>query len=253
MIIYCYNLYAVILSHKYKFIFIRPRKVGSSSVGVALNGVLGKDDIATPEDEYNEEVDTTQYRHTPRNYKGFYNHMKPIEIMSKIPSKTWNSYTKFTIVRNPWDMMVSAYYWELQKEGFRLDMFIKNLKIRYDRGELLNYLISKFKKRKYVLPTYEIKSFEDFIRHLPKDYINTDYYFDKQGSPVADVYLKTETLQQDLDRLTDSLDIPNVKLPRLKSKVRKTKIHYSNLYTHEMKDKVAKAFTKEIEYFGYEF
>ena len=38
----------MILSHKYKFIFVKPAKVAGTSLELALRPLLGPDDVATP-------------------------------------------------------------------------------------------------------------------------------------------------------------------------------------------------------------
>ena len=41
----------MIISHRYRFIFVRTRKVASSSLEVCLSGLLTPDDFATPQTE----------------------------------------------------------------------------------------------------------------------------------------------------------------------------------------------------------
>ncbi len=104
----------MIISHKHKFILLRPRKVGGTSIEAALVKHCGPEDIITKEMEFSNIRDQDEYTITPQNDEGFYQHIPPKEIISKIGREKWNSYFKIGAVRNPWDLMVSNYWWENQ-------------------------------------------------------------------------------------------------------------------------------------------
>ncbi|GMR18819.1 MAG: hypothetical protein BMS9Abin33_1262 [Gammaproteobacteria bacterium] len=42
--------------------------------------------------------------------KKFFNHMPAYLVQCRIPGKIWNNYFKFCVERNPWDKMLSHYY-----------------------------------------------------------------------------------------------------------------------------------------------
>lgn len=100
----------MIISHKYKFIFIKTFKTASSSFEAAYSWLAGPDDILTPD-----EPATTDYNQDMW-YTGdvFFNHMHGAEIMKHISLDVWSSYYKFCIERNPWDKAISWYYWNRQ-------------------------------------------------------------------------------------------------------------------------------------------
>jgi hypothetical protein len=91
----------MIISHKHKFIFVKTKKTAGSTLEKLLFPYLGENDICTgsPRDD------------TPRLNTSVTNgHMSWRQIQASIPEE-WNTYYKFTIERNPWDKVVSSYFW----------------------------------------------------------------------------------------------------------------------------------------------
>ena len=114
----------MILSYKYKFIFIKTAKTAGTSIEVFLSQRCGPQDIVTP-------IAPRVEGHQPRNYEGlinpvpeileqpgkfffalrhsmtsctkFYNHMPACEVKQRVPAEVWNGYFKFCVERNPWD------------------------------------------------------------------------------------------------------------------------------------------------------
>jgi len=92
----------MIISHKYKFIFIRVPKTASTSIQFALGKICGAKDIVT---YFVEQVSG----HKPRNFEGFGPHTAAWKIKREIKPEIWNTYFKFAFERNPFDKMVSFY------------------------------------------------------------------------------------------------------------------------------------------------
>jgi hypothetical protein len=96
----------MIISHKYKFIFIKTRKTAGSSIEKYLFEYLGPNDICSGSSRDNTprlNVDIGK-----RHYKD--GHLPWTYIKENWPEE-WNSYFKFAVDRNPWDKTVSYYYW----------------------------------------------------------------------------------------------------------------------------------------------
>jgi hypothetical protein len=124
-------------------------------------------------------------------------------------------------VRNPWDMLVSAFWFKHCKKDFSI--------------------LSKTKIN------------ELFVKFLKKNLgLNHQFYF-KNKILIADIHLRFERLQDDFDKFSNLLKIPQVNLPRLKSQHRKDKRHYSTYYQNQSIKLVANCYKDIINHFGYKF
>ena len=91
----------MIISHKYKYIFIKGFKVAGTSVEMYLEKFVGKKDIIGAREDFS--------GMSRSELPEYYNHMPLNLIKSKLPHKVWKEYFKFCICRNPWDTAVSLY------------------------------------------------------------------------------------------------------------------------------------------------
>lgn len=124
----------MIVSHEYRFIFLKTRKTAGTSVEVLLSRIAGDDAIVTP-------IGPREMGHDPRNHEAleslagrshsfsqrllreakvnpdycryipYFNHMPAWLVRSKLGHDIWNSYFKFCFERNPWDKVASIYGW----------------------------------------------------------------------------------------------------------------------------------------------
>lgn len=116
----------MIISHKYKFIFIKTGKVAGTSVEMALRPHLGGNDIVTPVDSRDEQYAKENGIPGPQNYgrvywndkmkihniKGcFYEHEWAYEVKGLVGEDMWDEYFTFTIERDPRDKSLSNYYY----------------------------------------------------------------------------------------------------------------------------------------------
>ena len=224
----------MILSHKYKFIFIKTTKTAGTSIEAYLSQFCGDDDVITP-------IYPAVNGHNPRNYGGekinnidqllpheftnltqtntFKNHMSAKEIEALVQPDIWQNYFKFCVERNPWDKVISSFYMQ---------------KIR----------------------SSTILTFDEYLANgnLPVD---THKWFDgRTGKIMVDEILKYENLECELGRVLKRLGVPfkNGLNVREKSHYRLNKMPYRNYFTNqEMIDLVTDKFNLELSLFGYSY
>jgi len=231
----------MIISHKHKFIFIKTFKTAGTSLEIALSKFCGDEDIITPIGWRDEKIRKELGYRGPQNYEKllseytlkdwdrliikrrkamkYYNHIPANEIKHKLPSSIWNNYFKFSFERNPWDRMISFYFWET-----------RNLET----------------KPKII----------DFINTLPPHFLSNFYLYSINDKIVVDRVCLYERLNQELDKISKIIGLPeNIKMPKqqAKGKYRKTNNHYRQILTDQEKQAIEKLSYKEINYFGYSY
>ena len=213
----------MIASHQHRFIFLKTRKTAGTSVEIALSKVCGPDDIITEISPEDEALRTAAGGRPPQNFdspplpRKAYNHMGAKAAREVVGEAAWRDYFTFAIERNPWDAVVSLYYWKYK-----------------DRPEL---------------PDFEQYVSEVWIEQLS----NNRRMYRIQGRIAVDRVLRYERLAEELQEVWDHLGLPGApELPRAKGHARPAG-HYRDLYTPASRDRVAKVFADSIETFGYEF
>lgn len=213
----------MIVSHEHRFIFLKTRKTAGTSVEIALSAVCGPRDIITPITAEDEELRAETGR-GPQNHKSpplalpATNHSSARKVRTIVGEQVWADYTKVTIERNPWDQVVSSYYWAA--------------------------------RTKSDAPTFDV-----FVRRprVAKLADTNARIYRIAGELVADRVLRFESLADDLAQLWGDLGLPGEPdLPHAKSGVRPV-IAHQDLYDDESRDLVAALFAASIRDFGYTF
>lgn len=213
----------MIASHQHRFIFLKTRKTAGTSVEIALSKVCGPDDIITEISPEDEALRAQAGGRGPQNFaspplpRKAYNHMGARATRELVGAETFDAYFTFAIERNPWDAVVSLYFWKYK-----------------DRPEL---------------PDFETYVQEIWIEQLS----NNRRLYRIRGTMALDRVLRYERLDTELQEVWDHLGLPGAPdLPRAKGNARPAG-HYRELYTDASRRRVAEVFADQIEAFGYEF
>ncbi|ATX79655.1 Sulfotransferase family protein [Mariprofundus aestuarium] len=221
----------MIISHKYKFIFIKTKKTAGTSIEVYLSKLCGPDAIVTP-------IYPAIEGHVPRNYKGyfnplpdflhygfgrwlriaeelihrqrFYHHIPASLVQNRIPDGIWNSYYKFCVERDPFDKTLSHYYMLKTRSGGKLT------------------LEEYFKRGRFCL--------------------NKPQYTNSRGDVIVDHILRYEDLNAELGCVFSKLGIPYSGRLResAKGEARKDRRSYEEILSSEQIARINEVFADEI-------
>ena len=161
-------------------------------------------------------------------------------------SDEWDDYYKVGFVRNPWDRLVSWYTMIREKGAMTWKKCILG-KSRYN--DLTQYVLANS------------RSFEEFIYNCtdtiddidgkksilcnPVDYLSVE-----DGKLIVDFVGRFENLSDDSIKVFRRLGFENASLPHKNSSKHR---NYRTYYTEETREEVRKRYSKDIDFFGYEF
>ena len=240
----------MILSVENNFIFFKPLKCAGSSVEYSLLQECGPEDLCTGYAEDEGPVEYPALNNTlienEEEKKRFHTHTWPSLFFERtaVPS-FWKSFTKVTVTRNPWDTVVSWYWWNMRQLPDSHPMSIRENDARsvaQKRFEnFLNFQADHDSIRPEVLK----------VNCTPIDFIasTNEHFIDDK----IDVYLRFENIQDEYINLCKKLGIESVPLPRLKTTQRTLVRHYSFYYNDSTRQQVFNKFPKTIRKFDYKF
>ena len=214
----------MIISHKHKFIFLKTRKTAGTSVQIALSGICDQDlDIITGSNIKDGVIDESNSAGWNMD-KCFTNHPHPPIHEVKNFLSNWDEYFKFAFVRNPYEIVVSRYHWDIKGKGNQ---------------------------------STSINGFRDWIKSYCTS--NGTYWQDEQWRYISidkntavDYIGRYESLNKDFAHICEVLNIKTNDLGFQKSGYR-DKTHYSKYYDDNSIKLVQEYFAKDFELFGYEF
>jgi len=249
----------MIISHSKRFIFIKTAKTAGTSIEVLLNGILESGDISTPfaypeegcqHYNYSRRFSLTsellslpcnrwlpplrEIRRTLgdwRSKRAFYGHIPSWRVRSRIGHNRWSQYYKFAVERNPWDKVISSYW---------------------------------YKRKTYGPHDLDFDAYIDFLERIKKQGrygvgvapFNFSLYMGRCGRPLVDVVIKYENLDRELQRVFSDLDLfPGFSglAARAKAGIRSDRSSYRDYYNREQVERVRDLFSNEILFHGYEF
>ena len=214
------------VSHSHKTIFVHIPKTAGTSIEAVLGMHGDKHDIGVVP-YFNQVLDREHL------YGRQMQHMTAEAIRTVLNNDTlFDSYFKFTVVRNPWDRLVSALAWTDQK---------------WVRGEELT--VSGFDSQVRQLHAFLITAQTEPVQLPHYLYPQSLYIFDAARRPLVNFIARYENLAADWRVICAELKV-NVELPaRMKSHHR----DYREYYSPETRQRVADMYALDISLFQYEF
>jgi hypothetical protein len=216
------------LSHHYRTIFIHIPKTAGTSVEAALGMHGGNTDVGVVP-YLNQQIDREHL------YGRDLQHLTAAQMSQVLSnSELFSAYFKFTIVRNPWERLVSTLAWTGQKwaRGIELDRAGFDAQL-HGLDPLLQGLRAKVAPA--TLPP-----------HLKPQ---VSYIAGADGQPLVDFVARYETLEEDWRRICARLGV-QLALPR---RMRSHHGQYREYYSDATRALVAETYAADIASFGYEF
>jgi hypothetical protein len=230
----------MLISHRYRFIFLKTEKTASTSILRALRGIIEETDTLHPaeprirdaimakegtlENASFESQATGRRRLMPGTF-GLHRHARAADIRAFIGPAIFDSYLKVTSERNPWDRQVSLYaHRHRGKGGFDIANFDRDMRS----------------------PIYNLFHYNR---------LHNWSIYTLGGRVCADMVIRYEHLEDDFRAFLERVGIPPEKtsLTTARASGRPRDENYSKLYTPASEALVARWYRPEIEHFGHRF
>lgn len=207
----------MIISHKHRFIFFAVPKTATHAVRKTLRNHLATDDWEQ------QTLFGKQLLPIPELAAIGHGHISARQVKPHLTDETWNTYFKFSFVRNPFDRFVSAcFFLNRERPNFErtAPAFMKQAIKR-----------SRFQQRALGLP-------------------QAHFLTDSGGELAMDYVGRYETLQESIDFICDRIGVPSSDLSRKNASQHHA---YTKYYDGELRNLVGNFYQDDLRLFSYAF
>ena len=202
-----------------QFIFIHIPKTGGSTIKSHLRSIRGNTNVIM--------------------------HPHILDYINRLPETS--DFFKFTCVRNPWELVVSRYFYRLKLiENAKGNSRVKNPDATFDEF-VKNEEVYMNSFKSWVSPKSEAFKMYEEGKSYGSQY---DLISDSDGKILMDKIIRYEDFQNEIVELLLSMGIFN----NFEFHLNKSEHDdYRNYYTAETRNIIANRFIKDIDYFKYTF
>ena len=233
----------MILSHRYKFVFFKQMKSAGSSIELALTPFCGPDDILTGTPYDNEKSMGYHERNNKLGYRQVWHQHAPPEEFFNVCGETYSEYLKFTTIRNPFDAIVSYFWWAFYSPDTTLQDHI----LRPEPTDTSLILKNKFATFLQTYANFNTTGKQQMVL----EWFASRYTMFYNHS--VDHVLRYEQLELDFSGVCGRIGLSPITLPRLKSEIRKSPLGYQDYYDVNTFNLVNNYFENVLNNFGYNF
>ena len=217
----------MIVSHKNNFIFFKTQKTAGTSIQAALSTICGSDDIILGTIMIDGVLHDSHIS-CGQNLDKFPKSLAPKRYIEVSQYYNVPDFFSFGFVRNPYDLVVSRYHWDVTGKSFR-----QTGKVEQESP---------------------IEGFKDWV----KQYVQEDAYLDLQHSYLGtednilvDFVGRYESLEKDYKKIEKLIDCKLPDLTHEKSGFRDKNVHYSTYYDEETTKLIYNFFKLDFKLFNY--
>ena len=172
-------------------------------------------------------------------------HFKCKDLFGPSGSLDRENYFVFTFVRNPWERLVSTFFYIMKGGRADIDARRRDLYLSKYQGDFNSFVLDienwiDIREEDSIYP-------DQFITHFRPQF---EYIFDDDGNNIVDFVGRVETINSDFRSLCTALSIDSVKLPKTN---RSSHGRYHKYYDQKTMEIVAEYYAKDIELFSYQF
>ena len=213
----------MLVSHRHRFIYTKTTKTAGTSVESFFERFCMTEGTWTfqhAREEYVSEAGIIGYRGVDASGKQWFNHMAAETIRAQLGEEIWGSYFKFAVIRDPFDKVVSGYFFATQANGEAADIIADFRRWLGEGGAA-----SVMDRHNYVI----------------------------DGALCLDYFIRYEALLEGIQSVCErvGVDYDATSLPRLKAEFRQRDIPLADFYDAAAIAAVEDCYGFELEQFGY--
>ncbi|MEM8557668.1 MAG: sulfotransferase family 2 domain-containing protein [Bacteroidota bacterium] len=236
----------MLVSHRKSFIFTKTAKTAGTSVEAYFEQYCmceGEYEFSHFREAYESECGVIGHRGSDLNGVKWWNHMSADKIKARLDEDVWDRYFKFTVVRNPYDKLVSRFKMlERWREGYSFEQKAKAVvKKVLQRGHPYDQAWGRD----------PISRFRGWVKRGGSVRDRDKYFID--GELCVDYFIRYEDLPGGIREVCERIGVefdPEA-IPMLKPGGAR-KIPVADYYDAETIALVRERFDWEFERFGYE-
>jgi len=230
----------MLISHRKNFIFTKTVKAAGTSVESYFEKWCmpeGTWSRSRSGDEYISDTGIIGERSKHPDSATRYNHMSSYNICEQLGPEMWDDYFKFTVVRNPFDKMVSGFFW------FHRNQTLDGNEVSYFRIWLQSFN-ELAKMNKSLIEAYDVPHYS---KPMQLSLIDRDKYL-IDGEECVDYIIRFESLYQGMKNVCNKLDIPfkGERVPELKKGIRHHRIPLGEYFDIQSQEIVHQLFDWQI-------
>ena len=209
------------ISDQYQFVFVHVPKTAGLS-------------ITQPLQQYCRPLTLLKGEHYWADVHGTCRH-----YIKRLGPELWESFYKFSFVRNPWDRLVSAFLYMSHGGNNPLDRQLSQRHLARFQGDFDAFVTQ------FIAGNGHLRLF-----HF---YPQARFLCDHAGSILVDRVGRYENLQADFSSICRDISLPEIQLDTVNPTQHRQQRDYREFYSPETKQIVADKYQKDIDLFGYTF